>query len=67
MYLIEAKVTIRVRGISGPWEKIAGYLVEAGNQQEAQRKFETQVKNDNANMDAESFYFLYQRFFPTLK
>jgi hypothetical protein len=66
LYYIEAKVIIKVFGISGPWEKIIGYLVDAPNVQTAKQKYTSQVKKDNSNMEAESFTFDYLKIAPTI-
>lgn len=59
MYYIKAKVVIRVAGISGPWEAIISYLVNAPNLEVAKQKYELQVRKDKSNMDAQSFKFEY--------
>ena len=59
LYYIEAKVSIKVAGISGPWDKTPTYLVNAPSVSVAKQKFEDQVRRDNANMEAQSFKFEY--------
>jgi hypothetical protein len=59
IFYIEAKVTIRVEGISGPWEPTVLHLVRANDLNSAKAKFESQVKKDNERMMAKSFVFEY--------
>lgn len=67
MYYIEAKVIIRVVGISGPWEYISAYLVNAPSLEVAKQRYESQVRKDRANMDAQSFKFEYVKIAPEIK
>ena len=50
MFLIEANVTIRVAGISGPFLRSVMYLVNAPNLNVAKQKYEDQVRRDFAHM-----------------
>ena len=59
LFYIKAKVSIRVAGISGPFEKQCSSLVNAGDVTQAKQKFENIVKHDNSNMQAQSFNFEY--------
>lgn len=59
LFYIKAKVSIRVTGISGPFEKNSSALVNATTVSEAKTKFENNVKRENANMQAQSFNFEY--------
>ena len=59
LFYIKAKVSIRVAGISGPFVRECSALPNANNVAEAKQKFETQVRNDNSNMQAQSFNFEY--------
>ncbi len=59
LFYIKANVTIRVQGISGPWLKTLSYLVNAPNRDVAREKFETRVKQNNANMAFETIQFEY--------
>jgi hypothetical protein len=67
LFLIEAKVTIRVRGIAGPFIEPVGYLVNAENDRQARQKFEERVKHDFAHMQAETFHFEYQKMITEIK
>ena len=58
-FYIKAKVTVRVFGISGPFEYIASYLVNDNTVEHAKIKFEDQVKWDNRTKEADSFKFEY--------
>ena len=59
IYLLKAKVTKRIFGISGPFLSIEGKLVHASNVQEAKRKFEAYIRSSSANMQCESINFEY--------
>lgn len=59
MIYIKAKVSIRVAGISGPFEYIPSYLVNSRTVDHAKLKFEERVKWDNRNKEADSFKFEY--------
>ena len=59
LYLIRAKVTKRVFGISGPFLSTDGRLVHANNLAEAKVKFEADVRRQAANMQCESINFEY--------
>jgi hypothetical protein len=59
LFYIKAKVSIRVAGISGPFERSHSALVNANNVTEAKQKFEVVVKRENSNMQAQSFNFEY--------
>ncbi len=59
MFYIKAKVTMRVTGISGPFEYTASYLVNAANKSTAKSKFESQVRVDNKEKETTNFRFEY--------
>ena len=59
LFYIKAKVSIRVAGISGPFQRECSALVNANVVTEAKQKFENVVKHDNSNMQAQSFNFEY--------
>lgn len=59
IYYLKSNVTIRVAGISGPWLKTVGYLVNADNREQARLKYEERVKQDNAKMAFQSIHFEY--------
>ncbi len=59
LYWIQAKIQIRVFGISGPFEEVITQMVNAPNTREAQHKFEQHVKKRFAHMNGESFTFNY--------
>ena len=50
LFLLEAKVSIRVAGISAPFMHNITWLVNANHSSEAKQKFEKQVRNDFAHM-----------------
>ena len=59
IYWIQAKVVIRVFGISGPFEQTVTQMVNAHNTKEAQAKFESHMRKRFAHMNGESFTFEY--------
>jgi len=59
LYLLRAKVTKRVFGISGPFQSTEGKLVHANNVGEAKTKFEAAIRNNAANMECQSINFEY--------
>ncbi len=59
LYLLKAKVTKRVFGISGPFQSTESKLVHANNIPEAKSKFETNIRSKAANMECESIAFEY--------
>ena len=58
-FYIKAKVSVRVFGISGPFEYTASYLVNASALEHAKLKFEDKVRWDNRSKEADSFHFEY--------
>jgi len=60
LYYIEAKVSMKVAGISGPFEEIVTWLVNnVPNVAYAKQKYESQVRRDFAHIQAQSFEFKY--------
>lgn len=59
LYFIQARVQIRVFGISGPFEETVTKLVEAHNTVEAQSRYEAHIRQMFAHMQSESFRFQY--------
>jgi hypothetical protein len=59
LYWIQAKVVIRVFGISGPFEQVVTQMVNARHTQEARTKFENHMRARFAHMNGESFHFEY--------
>lgn len=59
LYWIQAKVQIRVFGISGPFEQLVTQMVQASSTREAQTKFENHMRKRFAHMNGESFHFEY--------
>ena len=60
LFLIEAKITIRVPGVSGPFEPVCNYLVNAPNVDAAINKFEARVRQDKQSFGpGNSFTFNY--------
>jgi hypothetical protein len=66
MFYIRAKISARVFGISGPFEKVVSYLVSAPDPTQAQKIYETQVKQDFAHMHPESLNYEYQEVAPQI-
>jgi hypothetical protein len=66
IYFIQAKVNIRVWGISGPFTETVTKLVKAHNTNEAKSKYEEHVKQMFAHMNAESFEFDYMTIADTI-
>lgn len=61
LFLIEARVSAKVAGISAPFEKDVSYLVNGNNYAEAKTKFENQVKMDHAHMMPDGVTFQYTK------
>ena len=61
LYYIEAKVSVKVQGISGPFIKNTTWLVNASNLDHAKQKFEQRVAQDNADAMPEKINFEYIR------
>ena len=67
LYLLRAKVTKRVAGISGPWEGVSGKLVHANSVNEAKAKFESAIRAESANMECRSIGFEYLEIIDEIK
>jgi hypothetical protein len=61
MFYIEAKTSIRVAGISGPFEQVCAYLVNAPHVAIAKQKFEAQIWRDFAHMAPAKIDFEYTK------
>ena len=59
LHYLEAKVSIKVDGISGPFEQTITWLVNAKNMSEAKSIYENRVRADFSHMQAQSFRFEY--------
>jgi len=59
LYYIKAEAQFRVRGISGPFNVNAAYLVNANDRDQARVKFEDRVKSNHSHMAFESVGFNY--------
>ena len=59
LYFIQAKVIIRVWGISGPFTETVTKLVNAHNTNDAKTKYEQHIRQMFAHMNAETFDFEY--------
>jgi len=59
LYLLRAKITKRIFGISGPFLSTEGKLVHAVNLAEAKSKFERAIRTQAANMECQSIDFEY--------
>lgn len=67
LYYLKSNVTLRVQGISGPFTKTVGWLVNAENPAQAQYKYEEQVKKDFAHMLFNKIVFEYVEFTGEIK
>ena len=61
LFLIEAKISVKVAGISAPFVKDVSWLVNANNVVEAKVKYENQVKMHHAHMMPQDVKFEYTR------
>ncbi len=59
LYWIQAKISIKVFGISGPFEQVVTQMVNAKNTTEARSKFENHMRKRFAHMQGESISFEY--------
>jgi hypothetical protein len=59
LFYLRANTTLRVQGISGPFLRTIGWLVNADNVNQAKAKFEEQVKKDFAHMHFSESHFEY--------
>ena len=59
LFLIQAKVIIRVPHISGPFEKNVAKLVRANSAPEARSKYENHVRQLFANYHTDNYEFEY--------
>ena len=59
LYYIEAKISVKVSGISGPFITNTTWLVNAPHLDEAKRKFEQRVHQDNQRAMPEAIQFDY--------
>lgn len=59
LYWIQAKIQIKVYGISGPFEETITKMVQANSTNEAKAKYEQHVRKMFAHMQGESFNFQY--------
>lgn len=66
LYYIQAEITLRVWGISGPFLRNMAKLVQANNPQEAKAKFEAHARKHFANMNPETYEFNYTVFADTI-
>jgi hypothetical protein len=66
LFWMRVKITVKVFGISGPFEEIKVQLVNAHSEHEAKKKFEDAIHRNKSNMQAESIQFQYLEFTGTL-
>lgn len=66
LYFIQCKVSIQVRGISGPFVQTITKLVNAKSTPEAKSRYEAHVRQMFAHMHGESFVFEYQTIADTI-
>jgi len=59
LYFIQAKISIKVAGISGPFEETITKLVNATSTHDAMAKYEKHIKEMFNHMHGESFNFHY--------
>lgn len=59
LYYIKAKISVRVEGISGPFNETLSALVRGISTENAKTKFEAYVKQHYAHMMARSIVFDY--------
>lgn len=59
IYYIKAKISVRVRGISGAFNETCSHLVHANTPREAQDKFEAQIRRDKADAAPQDIIFEY--------
>lgn len=67
LFYLRANVTLKVRGISGPFQRTIGWLVNANDPNHARQKFEEQVRKDFAHMQFEQAHFEYIEFAGEIK
>ena len=61
LFYIEAKISIKVQGISGPFEGLESNLVNATSMREAQQKFEAHVRQKHSDKMPQSIKFDYTK------
>jgi hypothetical protein len=61
VFLIEANIKVKVRGISGLFSDTAAHLVHAPTITLAREKFETFVRNSKCEMQPENVLFEYTK------
>ncbi len=57
LFYLEAKVSVRVTGISGPFQEVITWLVNANNIIDAKEKFKAHVRSEKASALPESINF----------
>ncbi len=62
LFYIEAKVSAKIAGISGPFQEIYVKLVHANNINEAKAKFENYIRQVKAHTMPEKLTFEYLKF-----
>lgn len=67
LFYLEAKVSVKVAGISGPFQTTISYLVNANDVNAAKQKFTEQVRRDNAKAMPESVNIEFIKIAPELK
>jgi len=67
LYYLRSNVTLRVRGISGPFTRTVSWLVNADSPAQAKQKYEAQVKKDFAHMQFSEVAFEYTEFAGEIK
>lgn len=67
LFYIEAKVSVKVAGISGPFQETITWLVNANTLNEAKEKFKTRIRNDKASALPESISFEFVKIAGELK
>ena len=59
LYTLKAKVTLRVDGISGPFEQVRAWHVNANNLSEAKTKFEEHISQSEKHVGYQNIKFEY--------
>ena len=67
LFYIEGKVSVKVAGISGPFQTTVAYLINANDLNAAKRRFTDQVRLDNARALPESVNVEFIKVAPELK
>jgi len=67
LYTLKAKVSLRVDGISGPFEKVHAWHVNANSIEEAKSKFEARVAQSERHVGYQHINFEYTEIIGEIK